>query len=202
MIEKLKNAARSLVGKSLADINREFYGQASTADGCAVTVQKIFHLAGLEHLTPFYSKGEKFRYNAKNCAYCPNWVKYAKERKQWVTSGYRAGDCVLFDWDANGVPNHIGFIIAINSDGSLSTVEGNVQGAIRCMTRPVNKTVLGAYRAQYGSESSGDALDALVRLGRINSQDIWRTALNGDMSKLRPEHIRALLEKWLEDARG
>ncbi len=204
MIEKLLAAARSLMAKSLADINREFYGQASNADSCAVTVQKAFHLAGLEHLTPFYSHGDKFRYNTLNAAYCPNWLRLAKANGPWVTKDYRAGDCLLFDWDGNGTPNHIGILEKVNTDYTFATIEGNVgtPPQIKRCIRKNDKTILGAFRPKYVAELDTSVVDKLYKLKEIDSPQLWRDVLNGDMSKLRPEHIRALPEKWYEDCKG
>lgn len=153
-INKLLDGARSLIGiassgKSNA-INTEFYGKPTSADWCAVSVAKAFFIAGLEGLTPFYKTGDKFRYNALNAAYCPNWVRYAKEHSQWVTNGYKPGDVVLYDWNGNGSPNHIGIVEAVSADGkTLTTLEGNVSDKYARCTRPVNGTVLGAFRPKY-----------------------------------------------------
>jgi surface antigen len=32
---------------------------------------------------------------------------------------------ILFDWDGDGVADHIGLVEKVNSDGSVTTIEGN-----------------------------------------------------------------------------
>lgn len=59
-------------------------------------------------------------------ASCPAMGDAAIKKKmavQWAKR--KKGDIVLFDFNHNGTSDHIGIIVAVNSDGSIDTVEGN-----------------------------------------------------------------------------
>lgn len=36
----------------------------------------------------------------------------------------KRGDLVFFDWDGNGTPNHVGFVVSVDDD-TITTIEGN-----------------------------------------------------------------------------
>lgn len=67
----------------------------------------------------------------KRYTYCPDLMDHAKEKGIWHDkSGYtpKSGDMILFDWDSNGDPNHVGLVKSC--DGSyVYTVEGNRGGS-------------------------------------------------------------------------
>lgn len=57
---------------------------------------------------------------------CPTMGDYAIKKKMNVKWGERKkGDIVLFDFNHNGTSDHIGIVVSVNSDGSITTVEGN-----------------------------------------------------------------------------
>ena len=59
-------------------------------------------------------------------AYCPNVYNWGIRRGLVIPyEQAQYGDIVLFDWDADGEADHIGFVEGMNSDGSLCTLEGN-----------------------------------------------------------------------------
>lgn len=61
-----------------------------------------------------------------NNPYCPSVVNELKASGNWKgTSNPQPGDLVLFDWDDDGVSDHIGIVEKVNADGSLTTLEGN-----------------------------------------------------------------------------
>ena len=64
----------------------------------------------------------------KNVGYCPTVMEDAK-RLGCFHKKPKRGDFVLFDWDKNGVPNHIGFLVKKVKTGKhrglYKTVEGN-----------------------------------------------------------------------------
>jgi hypothetical protein len=43
-------------------------------------------------------------------------------------SEVQPGDLVIFDWNGDGHAQHIGYVVAVNDDGSITTVEGNTSG--------------------------------------------------------------------------
>ena len=57
-------------------------------------------------------------------------------------------DVIYFDWDRNGVPNHIGFVRAHNTTDSIYTIEGNTSNKVMNKTRPA-KYVCGIFRPHF-----------------------------------------------------
>jgi len=65
-------------------------------------------------------------------AYVPGWEQWAKANKTWFSSRLsrsefnpRAGDIVVFDWDSDSVPDHIGIVLGYDGKRTLTTAEGN-----------------------------------------------------------------------------
>ena len=44
------------------------------------------------------------------------------------TSDPQPGDVVWFDWNRDGVTDHVGLVKSVNADGSVQTIEGNTGG--------------------------------------------------------------------------
>jgi hypothetical protein len=66
-------------------------------------------------------------YTGYRYAYCPFVVRDARAGKNglsWVNDP-RAGDQILYDWNGDGVADHIGIIEAIAPNGKFVTIEGN-----------------------------------------------------------------------------
>lgn len=64
-----------------------------------------------------------------NLAYVPSWVGTAHLAEHGLhtigPNAVEAGDIVTFDWEGNGVADHIGFAAGPVKNGSLATIEGN-----------------------------------------------------------------------------
>ena len=59
-------------------------------------------------------------------ASCSVMGDYAIKQKANVPwSKKKVGDVILFDFNHNGTSDHTGIIEAINSDGTITTIEGN-----------------------------------------------------------------------------
>lgn len=57
---------------------------------------------------------------------CPIMGDYAIKKKMTVKWGkQKRGDIVLFDFNHNGTSDHIGVVVSVNKDGSITTIEGN-----------------------------------------------------------------------------
>lgn len=68
------------------------------------------------------------QFGFKGDAYCPYTVDHAKERGFWrdgpgITPA--PGWQVLFDWNHNGVADHIGTVETVFADGTFDALEGN-----------------------------------------------------------------------------
>lgn len=90
-------------------------------------------------------------------AYCP-WILTAgrKAGKLASAADARAGDVVLFDWEGDGISDHVGFVER-NSGGVLHTIEGNTNnGAVARRTRSYG-TVCGVIRPDYDRSASHPA---------------------------------------------
>ena len=61
------------------------------------------------------------------------------------------GDAIIFDWNKNGVGDHIGFCVA-NHDGWMDTVEGNVSNSVGNRSR-YHSDVLMAIRPDYDGQA-------------------------------------------------
>lgn len=56
-------------------------------------------------------------------AYCPAHVTWFRNRGRWGHTP-RAGAVVFFDWNGNGLADHVGFVLSVHS-GYILTIEGN-----------------------------------------------------------------------------
>lgn len=87
-------------------------------------------------------------------AYCP-WILDAGKAsgKMVPVSQAKYGDLVLFDWEGDGVSDHIGFVEK-NTGTSLQCVEGNTNnGAVARRSRAYS-TVIGVIRPDYSGTPS------------------------------------------------
>ena len=140
--EQLKIAAKYL-GQGGA-IFRKFCGLPSGAAWCDAYVSYIFNEAGNASL---FCGGKKQ-------TYCPNTIKILqKELAQVPLYLAMPSDVILFDWDKNGVPNHIGFVRSKVSTSSINTIEGNTSNKVMYKTRPA-KYVCGIFRPHFKPTSA------------------------------------------------
>lgn len=98
----------------------ESYKMALTDPWCHATISAAAAVAGCLDIIP-------------NTAYCPTGVNYFKARGQWHprSSGYsvQAGDIIYYDWDGDGLSDHVGCVIAVNGQ-VLTAREGNKSNAM------------------------------------------------------------------------
>ena len=52
-------------------------------------------------------------------------MDWAQETGRW-TGNPQPGYFVLYDWDGNGVPNHIGIVEEVHASNCVTAIEGNV----------------------------------------------------------------------------
>lgn len=79
---------------------------------CASFIQWCFLQAGFPQ--PLFNRS----------AYVPTIVNEAR-KLGWIVDRPAPGDLVCYDWEKDGLADHIGFIEVVNRDGSFRTVEGN-----------------------------------------------------------------------------
>jgi hypothetical protein len=218
-LEKLLSAARSKLGitespakSNTVEFNTWYYGKAVSGANyawCAVFALWCAFTAGILGLL-WGTLNDAKRAVAEGCG---SWVTLAKKQGRWVTSGFKPGDFVIFDWNGTRTRNdHIGIVESVNADGSLVTLEGNTSssdsgsqsngGGVFRRTRAV-KWVTGAFRPAYemAQQTDGEkAIAELVKLGRITNPDAWTKLVDGrDGDDVK--NLEYVFIKWLADAR-
>lgn len=118
---------------------RKYCGLPSGAAWCNAFVSYIFHEAGDSSL---YCNGTKQ-------TYCPNSIKWCRKNLAQIPL-YLAlpSDVIYFDWERNGVPNHIGFVRAKKDTASIYTIEGNTSNKVMNKVRPA-KYVQAVFRPHF-----------------------------------------------------
>lgn len=135
--ELLKIASKHL-GQGGA-VFRKYCGLPSGAAWCNAFVTYIFNEGGDAAL---YCGGKKQ-------TYCPTSMKLcAKDMAQIPMYLAMPMDVIYFDWDRNGVPNHIGFVRSRVSTSTINTIEGNTSNKVMNKTRP-SKYVCAIFRPHF-----------------------------------------------------
>ena len=155
--------------------NTAFYGREvwdglwnTTFPWCAVLIWWGFMIAGMSDQI----------YGGYKTASCPTLAEWFKSEGKFVTSGYRAGDIVFFDFGVGGYGyDHVGIIESVNDDGTYTCIEGNTSfdnsgsqsngGAVARRTRTL-LTISGAGRIDYDPEEEIE-----VRYNVIADMPIW-----------------------------
>ena len=112
--------ARHYIGvkESPARSNRTMFGEWYGWNGvawCAIFVSYCFYKAGMK-LPPIQS--------SKGFAYCPYGVKYYKDRGK-LDKNPKVGDIVFFDWQGDGVSDHVGIVEKVLGNNKIVSIEGN-----------------------------------------------------------------------------
>lgn len=107
---------------------------------CAATVSAAFHKAGYDAIFP------------AECG-CGEMINKAKEMGIWQESDAYVpspGDCVLYDWDDNGVgdnvgyPEHVGMVESCNGK-TITVIEGNYSNSVKRRSLAVNGRYIRGY---------------------------------------------------------
>ena len=122
---------------------RKYCGLPSGSAWCNAFVDYIFNEAGNANL---FCGGKKI-------TYCPTSIKWCQQNLAQIPI-YLALPCdvIYFDWEPNGVPNHIGFVRGRKSDQEVYTIEGNTSGGIVAKKTRTAKYVCGCYRPHFKGE--------------------------------------------------
>jgi len=118
-----------------------WYGFDSRVEWCACFVNWCFYMNGDDEL---YGHSD-------NNAYCPSMVNYFKSRGIWENGGYTdltSGDVILFDWEQDGIADHIGIVIG-RDENNVYTVEGNSGDEARVYSYNLNSNVILGYGLIY-----------------------------------------------------
>lgn len=179
----LAEARRHLGVKEVPDgSNKTLFGVQYGTNGvawCAIFVSCVFE--NLASLPLVFGKN----------AYTPVWGKRFYDKKQWGTVP-RPGALVFFAWGTGtgrwkGI-QHVGLVEAVNADGTLVTIEGNVGNRVqrlRRSTRYVAGYGYPAYAAAVVPAPAPKARMPLLRRGSAGSAvRTLQAALNKSFPKL------------------
>ncbi len=144
------NKARSYIGVTGSPkgshnvpFNDWYYGykvnDPSAFYWCVVFISYLFWILGAAHL---FCDGNK----ANRCKTVRDWATGAGLTVD--KASIRPGDLVLFDWEPNNSPDHIGLATSSVTNGKFTTIEGNVDDAVKEMVRALDKVTL-VVRPQY-----------------------------------------------------
>ena len=102
-----------------AELGYPYHSNAWCADFVRMALGEAI---GDENLPEWYQ-------NCSNKAFCPTIQQYG-EGHQISAEEAQTGDIVLYDWDGDGVADHVGLFVD-NGDGSttITAIEGNTSGA-------------------------------------------------------------------------
>lgn len=115
------NVARAQIGNYGGQKFWSWYGFNYRVSWCACFVSWCANQAG------YLRSGTIPKFS-----YVDNGANWFKSRGRWQGRNYtpRGGDIIFFDWDGNGVGNHVGIVESV-SGGVVNTIEGNSSDACR-----------------------------------------------------------------------
>lgn len=166
---------------------RKFCGLPSGSAWCDAYVTTIFAEAGNASL---FCNGTKQ-------TYCPTTIKWCLKNLASIPP-YLAlpSDITFFDWELNGVPNHIGFIRERKNCDEVYTIEGNTNGGIVAQkTRPV-KYIQGIYRPHFPAKFDASKPLVIDGLFGYNSIAVLQKALGVAVDGILGKGTVKALQKW------
>ena len=112
-----------------------WYGFSSRVDWCACFVSWCAEQCG------YLEMGVIPRF--AGCIQGSNWFK---ARGLWQDGSYepRPGDIIFFDWEGDGLPDHVGIVEKVEN-GQIHTAEGNSGDMCRQNSYPVGSSVVYGY---------------------------------------------------------
>ena len=149
--------------------------------------------------------GSKFRrfcglpaglyFNGHKMTYCPTSMSWCRKNLAQIPI-YLAMemDIIYFDWEPNGIPNHIGFVRGRKSDAEIYTIEGNTSGGIVAQKTRVEKYVCGVFRPHFKGSWKDAALEIDGYFG-YNSIAMLRKALGMSPSSFLSRAVVLELQK-------
>jgi hypothetical protein len=142
--------------KSNRTLFGEWYGWNGVA-WCAIFVSYCFYRARMT--LPY-----EIQSNRKGFAYCPYGVNYFRSKGK-LDKTPKVGDIVFFDWQQDGVSDHVGIVEKVLSNERFISIEGNTSyrndsngGQVMRRQRHVS-TILGFAHPDYDGVSLNLSLD-------------------------------------------
>ena len=153
-------------GSNTVKYNTAYYGKKVTGSAypwCCVFIWWLFDNCGASNL--FFAGGKT--------ASCTALMNFAKKNGLWVTSGFKPGDLILFNFDDDYTADHVGICESADTN-SVTCIEGNTSitsddngGCVMRRTRSTS-FVLGAYRPRY-DENSNTSCNVTVTLPTLKN---------------------------------
>ena len=138
---------------------------------------------------------ESLYFNGHKMTYCPTSMSWCRKNLAQIPI-YLAMemDIIYFDWEPNGIPNHIGFVRGRKSDAEIYTIEGNTSGGIVAQKTRVEKYVCGVFRPHFKGSWKDAALEIDGYFG-YNSIAMLRKALGMSPSSFLSRAVVLELQK-------
>lgn len=75
-----------------------------------------------------------------------DWISFYKKQHRWAGRNYKphSGDFILFDWEGDGAPDHIGIVESCDGK-TVYTIEGNSRDICRRKSYPVGSGLIYGY---------------------------------------------------------
>ena len=112
--------ADTQIGNVGGEIYWRWYGFDSRVEWCAIFVSFVADQCGYidAGIIPMFAS-------------CETGIQWFKDRDQWAEPGYTpaSGDLVFFDWEPDGVCDHVGIVESVTS-GRVNTLEGNSSDSV------------------------------------------------------------------------
>ena len=106
----------------------------------------------------------------KRWAWVPSWAAWFQDSGRW-TQEPAPGAVVFYDFNHNGVAEHVGLVVKDNGDGTITTIEGNtsdprtgVEPVCALRTRPKGE-VLGYGHPAYPAPAPAPVDDDFYMMG-------------------------------------
>lgn len=177
-VDSVITKAKSFLGTKESPVNSnnvifntDYYGKkvsGSDYPWCCTFVWDVFRMCNASELF----------YDGKKTARCQTVYEWGKEKKLTVSKGNgKKGDLIIFDWNGNGVAQHIGFILSKNPDNTYNTIEGNTavgsdsNGGEVMQRKRAQSSILAIVRPKYKSSSS-DQSDVVTDIKKANPYSV------------------------------
>ena len=135
--QEIIDYALSQVGQVGGQPYWSYYGFSSRVEWCACFVHWVMKTSG---------KGDSWPTTSNN-AYCPTLANWFKDNGRWGNKDYTdivAGDTIFFDWQGDGITDHIGLVIG-RDQNKIYTVEGNSGDAVKVLSYSIGSSVIYGY---------------------------------------------------------
>ena len=137
--EDIIEFASSFIGNNEGDGSADkFLGGENSSEipWCAAFVEYVMENFGDYEDVPDWYK------NIENKWWCPNIYQAASDAGAIINGNeVQTGDIVLFDWDGDGVKDHIG-IVKVAENGQVITIEGNTSNQVAEKSYDINDSRL------------------------------------------------------------